>query len=120
MSTYNKVNIIGGGFQDSSGNPLSNGFLTFDLTHDGNICTLGAPTGVQVTSGQTTKYTLNVVGNLNPNQYIWSNDLLTPSGSYYSVIAYDRNGIQVWGSPQKFILTYSVTLDLGTVTPLVP
>ena len=121
MSTYNKSNIVGGGFQNSSGYPISLGTLTFTLGHDSNVCTLGSPSGMQITAGQTIKFKLDMNGNLCPGQYLWTNDVLTPAGSYYTVTAFDSNGIQVWTSPQQFYFQpYSPTIDIGTLTPLVP
>ena len=120
-NTFNKAQIIGGAFQDASGNPLSNGWLTFKLSHDGNVAVLGGPAGSQVVSGITSKLLLDGIGNICANQYLWTNDTLSPSGSYYTVKAYNFQGIEVWNSPQTFVLApYAPTINLGTFTPLVP
>ena len=120
-SAFNKSILIGGGFQDNLGNPLSGGYLTFQLSHDGNATVLGAPNGVQVTAGVVTTIYLDQIGNLVKNTGIWSNDLLTPSGSYYLVKAYNAQGLLQWASPQQlYIQPYSSSINIGTLTPTTP
>lgn len=115
-----KAILIGGKFQDNAGNPLSFGWITLTLGHDENASFLGANSGSQVISGVTTKITLDINGNLTANTGIWTNDLLLPSGSYYTVRAYNSSGLQVWLSPQIWTLTYSATIDVGSIIPTTP
>ena len=122
---FNKAMIVGGQFQDSSGQPLSNGWLVFKLSHDSNVSILGisltSPSGQQVVAGIQIKMFLDNNGNLVPNQYLWTNDVLTPSGSYYRVTAYNSQGLQVWNSPQNFFIQpYAPILDIAALVPQVP
>jgi hypothetical protein len=120
MAPFTKAILNGGNFQDSAGNPLSSGYLVFTLNHDSNVSVLGAPHGSQVISGVSIKFYLDVNGSLAANKGLWTNDLLTPTGSYYTVRAFDRTGIEVWASPQIFTFVYSTTLDLGSIQPTTP
>lgn len=120
-SIFKKANIVGGGFQDASGNPLSNGWLVFSLSHDSNIAVLGGPNGMQVAAGLQVTLFLNGLGNIVPNSYLWTNDSLTPFGSYYRVNAFNFQGVQAWAFPQIFIIQpYAATIDIGTITPQIP
>ena len=120
-STYSKSILTGGGFQDNQGNPLSSGWLTFQLSHDGNVSTLGGPNGIQIAAGVITTFYLDVNGNLSSNTGLWTNDLLTPAGSYYTVRAYNSQGLEVWTSPQVFyIQPHAPSINLGTLTPNTP
>ncbi len=121
MTSYQKSNIVGGSFQDPQGNPLNNGYLVFRLSHDSNVTTLGAPTGAQVTAGVQITMFLDQNGNLVPNQYLWTNDVLTPSGSYYRVTAYNSQGIQIWNFPQNFFIQpYAAQINIGSLEPTIP
>lgn len=117
---YKKANLTGGSFQDNQGNVLSLGTLTWKLSHDSNVSTLGGPNGLQVVAGIITTTPLDMNGNLLANQFIWTNDVLTPSGSYYLVRAYNVSGIEVWSAPQIFTLTYAATINVGTLQPSLP
>ena len=121
ISAYTKANITGGGFQDSSGNPIANGYLTFQLSHDSNITTFGAPNGSQVAAGIQVTLLLDTIGNLCRNQFLWTNDQLQPSGSYYTVNLYNSQGLLVWAFPQVFeIQPYQPTINIGSVQPTIP
>lgn len=120
-SSYNKAQLTGGSFQNNQGAVLSNGYLTFQLNHDSNVYTLGGPNGIQVIAGQTTKMLLDGNGNLVANQFLWTNDALSPSGSFYTVQAFDSNGIPQWLTPQIFyIQPYASSISIGTLTPGTP
>ncbi len=120
MALFNKANVTGGGFQDNQGNRLAGGYLTLTLSHDSNVYLLGSFTGSQVVAGQVTKLYLNNLGDLFPNQFVWTNDQLTPAGSFYTVRAYNSSGLQVWQAPQTWMLTYAPTIDVGYLSPNVP
>ena len=115
-----KAVLTGGNFQDSAGNPLSLGYLVFTLNHDENIGTLGAPSGSQVASGISVRFYLDANGSVTSNSGIWTNDLLLPVGSYYTVRAFNNSGLEVWSSPQIFTLVYTPTIDLGSLVPSLP
>jgi hypothetical protein len=117
---YQKSKIVGGQFQDPSGQPLVSGILTWQLNHDSNVTILGGPTGIQIIAGNVINLYLDVNGNAAPNQYLWANSLLTPANSYYTVKAYTSAGILIWAVPQIFTLNYAPLIDLGTLTPLLP
>ena len=120
-SSFQKAQIVGGGFQSADGSPLSNGYLIFRLSHDSNVAVLGGPTGSQVTAGIQIKIILDNIGNVVSGQFLWSNDLLTPSGSYYRVTAHNSQGIQVWAFPQNFFIEpYAPSINIGTIEPNVP
>jgi hypothetical protein len=119
---FYKINLTGGSFQNPSGNALSLGYLEWRLNHDSNICILGGPFGSQVVAGITVKTYLDMSGNIISGS-LWPNDQLTPSGSYYTVRAFDMNGIEIWAVPQIFILQGYVSgqvVDVGTLTPVQP
>ena len=119
---FYKVVLSGGSFQDASGQPLSLGHLEWRLSHDSNICVLGGPSGSQIVAGIMVKTYLDMSGNILSGQ-LWPNDQLTPSGSYYTVRAFDQNGIEVWHVPQIFVLqgyTSGEVVDAGTLQPTLP
>lgn len=107
-----KAQLINGAFQDNEGNPLNNGLLRFTLSQDSNIASSPYQ---QVLAGPVTTIYLDNNGNVSGTQYIWTNDVLSPSGSYYTVDAYNNQGLKVWGAPQYWTLTYSATIDLGSL-----
>jgi hypothetical protein len=120
---FYRVVLSGGGFQDSSGNPLSLGWLEWRLSHDSNICILGGPSGSQIVAGIPVRIYLDQNGSAVPGQGVWPNDQLTPGNSYYTVKAFNAQGIEVWAVPQNFVLqgyTSGQTVDLGTLQPIEP
>lgn len=88
--------IINGGWQDSLGNPLALGYLTFQLNTDGQ-------TGVQITAGRLVTVPLDSSGNISGTILLWTNDGMSPAGTTYSIIAYTAQGQPVWRNP-KFTL----------------
>jgi hypothetical protein len=88
--------IINGAWQDSLGNPLALGYLTFRLNTDGS-------SGVQVAAGRLVTVPLDANGNISGTVSLWTNDSLTPTDTSYSVIAYTANGQPVWRN-MKFLL----------------
>ena len=107
-----KIQLTGGLFQDSEGNVLANGYLTFELSQDGQV------NSSQICAGIKVNINLNSSGSVSitPPQYIWGNDALTPVNSYYKVTGYNANGQTAWG-PGNQQVTGSGTFDVGTWTP---
>lgn len=107
-----KTQIINGSFQDNQGFPLSNGSLLFTLSQDGNINT--SPYH-QIVGGTTTRVPLDNNGNVAGIVTIWTNDLIVPAGTFYTVQAYNNAGLQVWDAPQYWTLTSGSAIDLGSL-----
>ncbi len=118
MGTPN-LQVSGGLFQDSEGAPLNAGYLLWQLSHDERYATANS----QIVAGLKFKMTLNSSGSVpaSPATLIYSNDVLTPSGSFYIVRAFKSDGTEAWAFPQYFQLTSSPNpLDLGTLVPVNP
>lgn len=100
MSTVNQ--IIGGTFNDTLGNPLSNGYLLFRLNQDAV-----ANSNTQVCSSTFVKIPLDSNGNVITSTVysLWTNDVLTPSGTFYKVEAYTSGGQLVWGPNSQSVLS---------------
>ena len=112
MSTVNQIE--GGAFTDSEGNPLSNGYLLFTLNQDGIV-----NTNTKVCSGSTIKVPLNSSGSVaaSPVYSLWPNDVITPSGSFYTVTAYDSNGQLTWGPNSQSVLHAPSPFIISTWVP---
>jgi hypothetical protein len=93
--------IIGGGFIDSLGNPLANGYLILSLSQDGIVNGT-----TQVCAGREIVVPLDSNGNVvtSPPYYLWPNDVITPSGTFYVVSAYTSKGQLVWGPNAQTVL----------------
>jgi hypothetical protein len=105
--------LTGGNFQDLSGNPLANGYLTFRLNTDAAI--LGNSSNVQVSAGVITRVTLDSNGNVSGVVPVWPNDILTPSNTVYIVKAYSAAGELCWSSEN--VIPSGGTFDIGTWIP---
>jgi hypothetical protein len=88
--------VINGNWQDSLGNPLALGYLTFRLNTDGQA-------GVQIVAGRVVKVPLDPSGNIAGTVSLWTNDSLVPAGTTYDIIAYTAQGQPVWRN-QNFTL----------------
>ena len=109
-----KTQLSGGSFQDSEGNLLSGGYLTMRLNQDGVVNTSQVCAGIKIT------ITLDGYGSVIAGQYVWANDVLLPTNSYYVVTAYTANGQIAWGNNNQQISSGGVgggTFDVGTWTP---
>lgn len=112
MST--KVQLSGGAFQDAAGNVLADGYLLMQLSQDGSVN--GAD---QVAAGIVLKIYLDANGNVssNPAQYVWPNDAISPSGTFYTVSAYTANGQLVWGPNSQVVFSTPSPYDVGAWVP---
>lgn len=108
-----KVQLVGGRFQDSEGNPLASGYLRFFLNQDATITGIGS-----ICSGIYVQVKLDANGSVAqaPPQYIWGNDQMSPTNSFYRVFAYASTGQLAWG-PNNQQISGTGTFDLGAWTP---
>lgn len=118
------VQLINGNFQDDEGNVLANGYLTMQLSQDAQVSVSGSPVG-QVGAGIRVKVPLDSSGNIQGTPgdnltpiCIWPNDVMAPTGTYYTVRAYSAVGQLVWG-PQVVTVTGASPFDCDTWTPRV-
>jgi len=119
MAYTPNLQLENGGFTDFEGNPLNAGYLLMELSHDENYSV--GPN--QVVGGLKLTITLNSTGNIpvSPATLVWSNDVLTPGGSFYIVRAFKSDGTEAWKSPQYWTLAASPNpLDVGTIVPQNP
>jgi hypothetical protein len=106
-----KIQITGGAFQDFEGNPLSNGYLTMQLSHDEQV------SDQQIFGGFAIRVPLDVNGNVSGVVSVWATDSMNPANAYYIVNAYRFDGTQAWLAPQYQLITSPGPFDLGTWVP---
>ena len=114
-----KTQLLGGSFQDSLGNPLENGTLKFHLSQDCLVSGVGT-----VCSGIDVIIQLDSTGNVAssastpsaPNQYIWSNLVMTPQNNYYRVTGYTAQGQIAFGGNNQQVGS-GATFNLDNWTP---
>ena len=109
---------FGGAFTDCAGNPLANGYLVLQLSHDESHTS--GPN--QVVSGLKIKIGLDSSGNIpvSPATMIYSVDTLAPANAYFLAVGYKSDGPQAWG-PQLLAPTSSPNpLNIGSIVPLSP
>lgn len=95
-----RVQLIGGPFQDALGNPLSNGYLVFQLQHDAVALYAG-----QILGNISVRVPLDINGYIEGTVigapvYIWPNTALLPAGGNYIIWAYDSVNRLAWDNPQ--------------------
>lgn len=111
--------LTGGNFTDSEGNVLANGYLTFQLSQDGNVAGVG-----NLCSGITVKIQLDSTGNVAgvsstppvSNQYLWANANISPINTFYKVKGYTAAGQRAWGLNNQQIGA-GATFNLGSWVP---
>lgn len=106
------VELSGGNFQDAQGNPLVNGYLLLRLSQDAV-----ANSSDEIVAGYVVKITLDGSGNIVSGQYVWPNDVLSPSGTFYVVEARAANGQLVWGPNAQMIFSTPSPYNVGAWTP---
>jgi hypothetical protein len=111
--TASPVQLTGGNFQDSEGNPLVNGYLKMKLSQDGTIMGVGA-----ICSGVEITIQLDANGSVvtSPAQSVWGNDIIVPANTYYTVTGYTAAGQPAWG-PNVQQVVGGPTFDVGTWVP---
>lgn len=102
--------ITGGGFQNSLGNPLADGYLIFQLSQDARVAT-----NQQVVAGY--KVTIPLDSSGNGSGSIWANDVLSPAGTFYNVSAYSAEGQLVWGPNPQQVLSTPSPFNIGAWIP---
>lgn len=102
--------LVGGAFQNIEGGPLSNGWLTAELTAPGTDTT----TTIGICNNYTLQFLLDSLGNISaaPAQFIWPTDLLFNFSGYtfpyfYRFTGYSVDGALAWGP--NYIPVLSVT-----------
>lgn len=110
-----KVILAGGNFQSPEGDELANGYLHMVLSQDAQ-----ANQNTQVAGDRKLKIFLDGAGNIitAPAQSVWGNDVLFPTGTYYTVTAFTEEGQPVWGPNQVIVTSDSSEFDAGTWVPL--
>lgn len=95
-----QVQLVGGPFQDALGNPLSNGYLVFQLQHDAVALNSG-----QIMGNMSVRVPLDINGRIQGTVvgapvFIWPNSALLPAGGNYIIWAYDSVNKLAWDNPQ--------------------
>ena len=98
-------------FTDPQGNPLANGYLVMQLSHDGQS---GTPN--QVVSGLKQRVTLNASGQISPAVAIYSNTGLLPANTFYRITVYAADGTEVIPVSAITIPNSPNPVDLATLT----
>src|SRR6266478_7161615 len=113
-----KTQLVNGFFQDNQGNLLANGYLEFVLSQDESVTSVG-----NIASGITIKILLDSSGNVSTSpslQYMWANDVMLPTNSFYRVTGFTSKGQPAWGPNNQTVVSGGVgggTFDLGSWTP---
>ncbi len=108
------LTLSGGAFETFEGQPLAFGYLIMQLSHDAEY--VAGP--YQIAAGIKLRIPLDVNGNILPTVNVWSNDVISPPGSYYDVMAYEADGTQAWRNEQFWILAASPSpLNTGSIPP---
>ena len=107
-----EVMLTGGHFQSSDGTVLAGGYLTFLLSQDASVNDSQICAGVEIT------VPLDAFGNVvsSPGVFLWGNDSLSPTNTYYRVTGYAADGQTVFG-PNCQQVVGTGTYDLGQWTP---
>jgi hypothetical protein len=111
------LTLSGGSFETFEGQPLAFGYLIMQLSHDAEY--VAGP--YQIVAGIKLKIPLDANGNISPAVNVWSNDVISPTGSYYDVMGYEADGTQAFRNEQFWILASSPSpLNVGSVIPANP
>lgn len=117
ITTMSLNTLENGGFSDIEGQPLANGYLTWELSHD----EAALASSLQVVGGLSRTVQLDNNGNVAGSPQFQNNDTLTPAGSFYIVNAYRSDGTKAWRAPQYIqVLSTSSPFNLSNVVPYNP
>jgi len=105
-----KVELVGGNFQDLTGNPLNLGYIQMKLSSDEEV------NDSLICSGFVIKITLDSTGNCVAGQFVWGNDVMLPVNSFYKVTVYSAAGQIVWGPNNQQVAGVG-PFDVGTWIP---
>ena len=103
--------LINGNFADAEGNPVALGYIIMQLNQDAQSSLTS-----QVVGGRTIKITLDSSGNAVAGQYVWPNNALNPTTTFYIVNVYTAAGQLVWG-PNYMLVNTTPTFDLDGWVP---
>lgn len=118
--SVSKTQLTGGQFQDSEGNVLANGYLKMVLSSDESV------NDSQICSGISLNIILDGNGSvaayptIPADQYVWANDVMSPTNSFYTVTGYTAAGQPAWGPNNQQVTSGGVgggTFDIGTWVP---
>ena len=115
-----KTQLLGGHFQDLSGNVLANGYLRMFLSSDELVAGVGfICSGIYVQIQLDSNGSIASSSSTPPatNQFVWSNDVMTPVNSYYRVFGYTANGQLAFGPDNQQVVFGAGTFDVGTWVP---
>jgi len=113
--------VVGGAFQDSEGNVLSDGTLSWVLNRDAytdsSLATL-------VCAGQRIEWPLDVNGNIPGTQTLWPNDQLLDvwnltTDTFYTLSAFTADGQLAWG-PNVIYVPTAEFFNITSVAPINP
>lgn len=104
MNVVNR--IVGGAFQDLEGNPLSFGYLLFQLTKDAQVSGTG-----QACAGAMIRVPLDANGNVAGVVGLWSNAIMTPTDAEYIISAYTAAGQLVWQTTEQILASVPLIYD---------
>lgn len=110
LNTAAITQVYGGNFQDCQANPVTNGYLTVRLVSDSEQTTTG---NGEVYSGVRKILHLDMTGNVAGTEYLWSNLLLNPVGSYYVFDLFDATGVRLWQAPLTGTIPNQATYNLA-------
>lgn len=106
--------LTGGGFQDSAGNKIALGSITFQLSTPALVTGTG-----QVVQDVPISYALDANGNIASGSTLWGNDQLTPAGTSYTVNILNANGALVRG-PEVWVIAGTSPISLTSIVPASP
>lgn len=109
--------LTGGAFQDSGGNAIALGTISFQLSTPAVVSGTG-----QVVQDVPITYGLDSSGNIvlaAPTPNLWGNDQLTPTGTFYTINIFNASGALVRG-PENWVLQGTSPISLTAITPSTP
>ncbi len=113
--------VVGGAFQDSEGNKLSDGTLIWVLNRDAYT---DSTQTTLVCAGEAIEWTLDINGNIPGTQTLWPNDQLLDvwnlqKDTYYTLSAKSASGQLAWGPNVVYIPT-GTYFNITSIAPINP